>query len=145
MNIKKIIREEIDDFDWAHETNPYDLLDDYFNLVKTNKGYMIEGIYHKPEDQIEINSIGIILPWTWKDNKTLKRIAYKPAKVVNKIKETTTNELYKIIHNKSVWDWNYFSNMKIAKSLNEWKNNRIEGIFNEYPKSRSCYKHVYGS
>jgi hypothetical protein len=107
MNIRKIIQEEVNDFDWVQDTLSYEeILDKRFRLVKHNDGY-------KFEDMIEEHGY--------------ERDTYTSL-VMNK-----PRDLYKIILGvKPKW----FGDRDIRKTLQIWKDNRIEGLKKTYPNIR---------
>jgi hypothetical protein len=141
MNIKRIIKEEIDDFDWARESNPFDLLDNHFGIVNVGNGFKFIEYDYEPKMKKDLPRI--IFPWSWTTNETLIKIAYEPSIKFHKIYELSKNDLYKIVHNKGIYNLDYFKNKKIANELNDWKESRIEGLKNYYPYMWSYYEHKY--
>jgi hypothetical protein len=138
MNIKRIIREEIDDFNWMIETNPFSTLDSHFGITKSPEGFKFEGLDKNKAPEGE--SLGrFIFPWTWNHNKHLRDIAVTPAKLFDKVYKATDNELFKVIYGKSMYNLNYFKNKKLIKSFKDWKSSRIEGLKDYYPMMWKYY------
>jgi hypothetical protein len=141
MNIKKIIREEMDEWGWVKESDPFDLLDNHFGIINTANGFKFIDYDYDPKMKKDLPRF--IFPWSWSTDKTLIQIAYEPAIKFHEIYKLSKNDLYKIVHNKGIYNMNYFKNKKIANELNEWKSSRTEGLKNYYPYMWSYYKHEY--
>jgi len=103
MNIKKIIREEVDDFAWIKETNYDDLLDSYF------------GITTEPHRDI----VKVI---SFNNDDSSPYVTYK------KIKKISLLELYRILtsidKSKSIFSKDFW---EIRPILKNWKRSRKIG------------------
>lgn len=113
MDIKRIIKEEIDDFDWVRDTQSFEeILDDRFRLVLSDDGYKFK--------ELDLFGNG-----GWFD--------YERSGYTNLVKHKPT-DLYKIVFGiKPKWFRKPNNDVDILNTLKTWKEDRLSGILKTYP------------
>jgi len=106
MNLKRIIKEEINNLEWVKETNYDDALDAYFGI--TTEPYYVDGILK--------NRVKVI------------NFIESPYATYKKIEKVSLSDLYKILtdisKNKSLFTKDYWL---IRSELKKWKESRVLG------------------
>jgi hypothetical protein len=108
MNIKKIIREEVEDFDWIKDEPSYEeVLDNRFRLEPIGDG--------------------------WKFVEVIEHHGYERSTYTSLLKHGP-RALYKILMGVRPSWWNKSrSDSEILKTLQVWKLDRIKGLKKHYP------------
>lgn len=112
MNIKKIIREEIDDFGWVRDISYEDTLDNHFNIETNGREAWFKGI---------IDRNNIHPAYGMYDNLTYNN----------------WSSLYKIIDkDNKLWsiDRGIIKRLRIANKLDNWRIDRLDKLKDYYPK-----------
>jgi hypothetical protein len=111
MNLKKIIREEIDDLDWIRNVSYEDLLDDYYGIETDGEEAWFKDI-------------------TDRDNIRPADDMYK------ELAFTKKGDLYNIIYNDKIWklDRSLIKRLRIGSKLDNWRMDRLDKLMKYYPR-----------
>jgi len=110
MNLKRIVREEINDFDWVNDIKWEDILDNHFNIDTDGKEAWFRDI--KNRNQV-----------------------HPPYEMYNKLTNSSWGDLYEIIYKDKMWRMGkgIIKRLRIGNKLDNWKINRIDKLKDYYP------------